>query len=210
MFLIPIQAQHIDSIFMHLPEKSSPLLSKQMKFEVLEYFKAGQKDSVRNKLFGNSVIISRDTLNQSIVFRTSSVNDLQIKLFNTIENKYFIGLIETIYSPIISSELSFYDSDWNLLELDFQQPKISECFDTELLKFSSVDSVWLRKVDEQSYLGMKFQNESHYLEVTNHSLEVMNKEDKELVQTLLKKGDKALGNMIFKIARTNNKIEIRK
>lgn len=213
LWMLPIKAvkaQKIDSVFMNLPERVSPLLNRQMKFEMLEYFKAEHADSVKNKLYGNSVITSRDTLNQTLSLSTSSASNMQIKLFVEPEKSYTIGIIETIYHPIESSALSFYDAQWNKLNIDFQEPLLSDWISKDLLNNRSVDLNWLKKIDEPSYLAMRFEDVSPTLEVTNNSLDVLTKEDKDLVQSLLKESSNGQLKHFFNIHTNHIKVTIKR
>ena len=207
LFISTAKAQVIDSVFMNMPEKICPLLNQSIKFEMLEYFKAGQSDSVRNRLNGYSSIVLRDSMTKTIDFRASNSSDYQLKMFYVSENSYLVGLIRTVNSPILSSNIYFYDENWSPIEVSFVMPKISDWIDLDLLKKSNVDSLWLKKVDESEYFGMKFKRDN-ILEVTNNSLEILNKEDRKLVRSLLTEGNDSAINMNYQVKVSHDKIMI--
>ena len=64
-----LQASTVDSVFLKLPTKVLPLLDGKARHEMLEYIKAGQTDSVKNKLGGFARILYRDTTQQHIVLK---------------------------------------------------------------------------------------------------------------------------------------------
>jgi len=47
-----ISAQNIGTVFLNMPENFMPTLTKQQRFELLEYSKVNRNDSVKNR-FGN-------------------------------------------------------------------------------------------------------------------------------------------------------------
>ena len=68
-FTILLNASNIDSVFLKLPSNLNPLLDAKNRFEMLEYFKAGQTDSVKNKPGCFAYILYRATHQKHINFR---------------------------------------------------------------------------------------------------------------------------------------------
>ena len=118
--------QNVEKLFLEIPENLIPLLSKQNRFEMMEYYKANQQDSVKNK-FGNYTKLELyDSINQHIVVSTTKNSQLEIKILNSSDSVKTIALINTILSPIQHSRISFYNSMWQKLSIDFLMPKATE------------------------------------------------------------------------------------
>jgi hypothetical protein len=200
-------AQIIDSVFMHVPEKICPLLNQSIKFEMLAYFKADQTDSVRNRLIGYSSIILRDTMTKNIDFQATKSSKYSIKLFGNSDSTFVIGVIKTIQKPIVSSNIAFYNENWTPMEVFFVKPKLSDWFDVGLIKNNNIDSLWLKKVVESEYLEMNFRKD-HTLELKCNSLEILNKEDKKLIQSLINKGSDYALETNYEIKVSSDKIMI--
>ncbi len=105
----------IESIYQNMPHQVNSLLSPQQRFELIEYYKAGQGDSIKN-MFGNwAQLLELDVENKHIkVMHTDGVL-LEMMLFeNKQDSTLSIGVIETICSPICNSTIKFYDDKWKL------------------------------------------------------------------------------------------------
>lgn len=179
-----LNAASIDSVFVNLPANISPLLSKQHRIEMLEYAKAQQTDSVKNRLGGFSTVGLRDTVNQLITINTTSTTSLQLKLFKTTQTNYLIGLIKTVSSPVKSSIIEFFDENWNSVSVKFDKPKAAEWYKVLIEKNNAVDTVWLNKLLQNSFISYRFSEEDNIIEAINHSPDFLSIEDRRLLATL--------------------------
>ena len=118
-----VQASNVDSVFLKLPSKILPLVDEKARFEMLEYFKARQTDSVKNKLGGFAHMLHRDTTQQHIIIKPAANSTLEIRLFKTTDSTYITGIIRTVGIDVLRSMLEFYNADGSRLNL--QLPGIS-------------------------------------------------------------------------------------
>lgn len=113
--LFTLSAQYIDEIYVNMPQSMNPYLDKQDRFELVEYAKVGQLDTVVNLLGGKSTLVTYDPEQQLIVISHTANSLSAYKKISQNDSTYIIGLIETVKAPIASSTVLFYDAQWNLL-----------------------------------------------------------------------------------------------
>ncbi len=134
---LPLEAQYatVDAIYQNMPSEHSLLLNSQQRLELLEYYKAGQCDSVKN-VFGNwAYVDTLDVDNGYLKISPTAGTMFEMKLFCTAADSLLrIGIIETVCAPVCSSVVTFYDESWSPVECicphfvfdDFVQIPITE------------------------------------------------------------------------------------
>lgn len=95
--------------FTSAPESVFPLLEKNTRLDMVDYFNSGMSTSSQNKLAGQSRIISIG--DNDLQFTMSSSSQYQIAIL-PMGDKQIIALIETISTPAPDSNISFYTADW--------------------------------------------------------------------------------------------------
>lgn len=113
--LLTLSAQNIDQIYVNMPQALNPYLDKQDRFELVEYAKVGQLDTVANLLFGKSTLVIYDPEQQLLVMSHTANSLSAYKKISQNDSTYIIGVIETVKAPIASSTVTFYDAQWNRL-----------------------------------------------------------------------------------------------
>ena len=175
----PAFGQNVEKLFLEIPENLIPLLSKQNRFEMMEYYKANQQDSVKNK-FGNYTKLELyDSINQHIVVSTTKNSQLEIKILNRSDSVKTIALINTILAPIQHSRISFYNSMWQKLSIDFLMPKATEWLKKDIFDKEDIDKIWISKLMDNSFVALNFEGEN--IIAKNYALETMSVEEKKQI-----------------------------
>jgi len=183
----PAFGQSVEKLFLELPENLIPLLSKQNRFEMIEYYKAIQQDSVKNK-FGNYAKLELyDSINQHIVVKTTKNSQLEIKILNRSDSIKKLALINTILSPIQHSRISFYNSKWQKISIDFLMPKALEWLKKDIFEKEELDKIWISKLMDNSFVALKFDGDN--IIATNYSIETMSVEEKKQVLPFMENKD---------------------
>jgi len=181
----PAIGQSVEKLFLELPENLIPLLSKQNRFEMIEYYKANQQDSVKNK-FGNYAKLELyDSINQHIVVSATKNSLLEIKILNSQDSVKSIAIINTILTPIQHSRISFYNSQWQKLSLDFLIPKADEWLKKDIFDNKEIDKIWISKLMDNSFVALNFEGEN--IIAKNYSIETMSVEEKKIVLPFIEK-----------------------
>lgn len=110
--LSTLSAQNIDKIYVDMPQTLNPYLDKQDRFELMEYAKIGQRDTMDNLLGGESFLHIYDPGQQLIVISHTANSLSAYKKISQNDSTYIIGHIETVKAPIASSTVQFYDAAW--------------------------------------------------------------------------------------------------
>lgn len=203
LFFLTVSAfgQSVEKLFLELPDNLMPLLSKQNRFEMIEYYKAKQQDSIKNK-FGNYTKLELyDSINQHIVISTTKNSQLEIKILNTQDTAKTIAIINTILSPIQHSRISFYNAMWQKLSMDFLMPKAVEWLKKDTLDKEDIDKIWIYKLMDISFVALNFEGDN--IIAKNNSIESMSVEEKNQVLPYIVNKD-----LIFELK--NNKWIIKK
>ena len=66
-------AQTVEKWYVNMPDGLNPTLSKQNRLELLEYYKAGQGDSVTNRYGNQARLLAYDSISQSIVVKNTII-----------------------------------------------------------------------------------------------------------------------------------------
>ena len=128
-----VSGQKFDNILLNIPEQYIPLLSKQNRFELIEYYKANQKDSVKNKFGKFATLELYDSTNQHIILKPSKISRVEIKKLNTTDLSPIFAIINTILLPVPHSSINFYNMQWQKIIVDFTLPKATDWLKKELV-----------------------------------------------------------------------------
>jgi Protein of unknown function (DUF3256). len=180
-------SQNIESCYKEMPDGLCPLLNKKSRVELLEYHKAGQGDTIQNVFGGNAVLQVFDTLNNRLVVKTTESSTMEIKVFKQAKRPAFIGLINTVCSPICQSSIQFYDTLWRKIPLEFKFPKAIDWLDKDKLdNASDIDKTWAVNVLETNFISLQFDSVNSSVVATNNSAEFLSENDRKIIQPLLK------------------------
>lgn len=185
LFTQSIVAQTVEKWFVNMPDGLNPTLSKQNRLELLEYFKAGQGDSVTNRYGNQARLVSFDSINQCIVVKNTSSATFEIKMFNLEDSSTVIGLISTVCAPVCQSYIQFYDTAWNSIPIRFTIPKAIEWQDKDSLENKNIDKQWVENMLENSFITLTFDAAKNSIIAQNNSMEFMSEIDRKLIQPFM-------------------------
>jgi len=178
-------AQDVGNFYVNMPDKLNPTLSKQNRHELLEYYKAGQTDSITNR-YGNHVSLnSVDTLNQILLVKNTPVSSFEMKVFNLNNDSLAIGIIRTICGTVCQSSVEFYDTAWNKIPLIFTMPKAIDWVNKDSLAVKNVDKQWVENVLENNFISLSFATNARQIVAKNNSAEFMSAADRKIISPLL-------------------------
>lgn len=177
-----VSAQRINDLFLKIPDRAAPLFDRNIRMEMLEYFKAGQTDSLKNKLGGSSFVQMLDSINELIKIRIGNNAEMQLKLFKEKNTVPFIGVIETVFEPRKSSSICFYDTLWNRLPLKFNLPQGTSWLDKSKLENAELDRSWVEHSLANSFTSLGFDANRDLIVVENNNLQYLSEEDRKVVQ----------------------------
>lgn len=180
-----VYSQKIADFFMAMPDQLLPSLSKQHRFELLEYSKLNRKDSLKNRFDSYVSGLYVDSVGQHIVMNTTKNHCFEMKLFITGQNDTLIGVISTIQKPFPLSVIRFYSTDWKITTAGFLPPASSAWLKPSSSDDVNVDPEWVKKLLESSYLTFTFSKTADAIEVANHLTDFVNIEEKKQIDSLL-------------------------
>lgn len=182
--------QKVSDLFLSMPDHLLPSLSKQHRFELIEYSKLNRKDSIKNRFENYVSNLYLDSINQQITFNTTKNNSIEIKVYLLDNNDTLVGVINTILKPFPLSTIQFFTYNWKPSAVIFDPPKSSAWLIQKNVEETNIDTNWLNKQLDNSYLTYTFLKTKPSIEVTNHLLDFINIEDKKLIGSLIE--DKVL------------------
>lgn len=178
-------AQNIEKCYVNMPSTLNSTLSKQNRLELLEYYKAGQSDSVVN-LFGNQVrLLSLDTLTQYLKVKNTSCSTFEMKVFRIDETTRIIGVIRTVCGSVCQSVVEFYDMKWCPTPIPFDMPKAIDWLKKEATYAEALDQKWVENVLENSFITLTFDLKNPVIIAKNNSLEFLSDTDRKSISPLL-------------------------
>lgn len=197
-------AQKIDRLFVNMPDEIIPTLTKNMRLELIEYFKVNKVDTIKDLFQNDAYMLRYDSVNQSVDLKITPNATLSVKLFATKAKldtiSYVVGVIQTVCGPVCSSQINFYDKNWNKIKLNFVQPSASDWLTD---KSAEKEGIKIANVFKTSFVEFDFGSGMNELILLNHSDELLTVEDKLFVKPYLKSDNK-----IYHIKATLNEINI--
>ena len=180
-----VVSQSIEELYVKMPDILNPTLSSQNRLELLEYHKAHQSDSTLNR-FGNQVyLIVMDTLNEHIVVKNTATSTFDMKLNYSADSVPYIGIIRTVCAPVCHSTVEFYDTAWNVLALQFSMPKAIEWLDGKSTNPDIIDSGWLKKTLDISFVSLSFGCDNNIITAKNNSLDFLSAENRKIIRPII-------------------------
>lgn len=176
-----LNAANVDSVFLKLPAKLLPLLDGGARYEMLEYFKAGQTDSVKNKLGGFARIIYRDTTSQHIVLNASQNSIIDIRLFKTTDSTYITGVIHTVGEGVVRSNIEFFHSDGSSLYIEMPVLTAEDWYRSWITDVNVQVDGFKAKLLSYNFLKMGFSKTDSLIEVQNYSVKLLNDEHQKMI-----------------------------
>ena len=178
-------AQGFERLYVNMPDELNPVLSKQNRLELLEYFKAHQVDSIKNRFKNKVILVKFDSIQQHLIVRNTNSSTFEMKVIQRPNNLPIIGIIRTVCGPVCQSRIEFYDTAWHELALQFKMPKTIDWINTSALTQGDIDTIWLKHLLEDSYISLSFDGTTQDLIANCNSLELLAEEDKKLLAPLI-------------------------
>lgn len=110
--------------FASAPQSVFPLLDKNARLDMIDYFASGSDTPSRNKLDGSSRISELN--DYSVKIKMTDASDYQLAILPAGSDS-LIAVISTVATPAHDSHISFYDRTWKKLpDTYFTAPAISD------------------------------------------------------------------------------------
>jgi hypothetical protein len=198
-FSIILQATNVDSVFLKLPSKILPLINAKARFEMLEYFKAGQTDSVKNSLGGFARILYRDTTQQHIILKPALNSILDIRLFKTSDSTYITGIISTVGEEIFRSVLEFYNADGSRMNLQLPEISSEEWYRNWASNTALQTDDFKANLLNDNFLRMNFSKTGNLIEVQNYTVKLLHREHQNMISELTGNKQTEENKILFRI-----------
>jgi hypothetical protein len=174
-------ALDIEKRFINMPDTLFPVLAKQQRLELLEYHKAGQDDSVKNRFGKQSRMLFFDAAAHYLKIQTSQSSTFEMIVYAPDTAKSPVtGIIRTVCAPVCHSLATFYDSAWNVLPLRFEMPKASDWLDEKALNETG-GGLQIENFTRINFISLSFEPYKQEFIVQNNNLDFLTGEEKEKI-----------------------------
>ncbi len=180
-----LTAQTVESLYISMPDGLNPVLTKQNRLELLEYYKAKQGDTITNRFGGQTRLLFFDSIQSCLIIQNTQNSRFEMKVFKIDSITPAIGIIRTVCSPICQSVVEFYDTAWNNIPITFTLPKATEWMNTENSQSANLDRKWVEKQLETSFVALSFSRNYLGIIATNNTLEFLSDDDRKQISPLL-------------------------
>lgn len=115
------QARTAADFFIEAPQHAIPLLDRNTRLDMVDYFNGGFQNNVKNAFGGPAKIISMaDNLMEVQLSRDSSIKLALIKE----RRDTVLVVIETVLTPVADSDITIYSKDWGLFKDQPAMPSV--------------------------------------------------------------------------------------
>lgn len=98
-------------VFAAIPDSLLPMVTTNNRLDCIDFIENDMQARVKNKS-GDFVELKKLT-GDYLLFETSKVSVVEMKLFATSDSTAVICVVETVKGPASDSDISFYDQSWN-------------------------------------------------------------------------------------------------
>lgn len=183
---LTVNALSVEKLFVEIPNKLIPTLNRQIRFEMVEYFKANGTDSIDNIFRNKSYMLRLDTTLQHIVVKTTHQSFFEMKVLTEPETENtVIAVINTVCAPICHSNIRFFTPDWQPLDITFVAPQILNWLQRDKLADSAYTGPQIEAMLGMEFVKLSFSNDNHSLEAHLTSTQLLNNEQKKIIEPLL-------------------------
>ena len=174
-FFAKAEYGNIESIYINMPQEQNPFLSPQQRFEMIEYYKAGQTDSIRNVFGAWTYIDELDLKKDQIKVSHAEGTSFEMKLFITEKDKSLkIGIIESVHAPICSSVVKFYNEKWESVASFDVELKPTDFLDVDQIKKDKLITVKeLCELLPPIFLKAEFHKQRNAIIFTNETIRTL-------------------------------------
>ncbi len=121
------RAQEMRTLFLNAPDDVFPLLTRNMRADLVDYIDAGMVAKVTNLLSGESRL---DTLTSDFLYLSSTASSsVQMKLL-PVDGGALLCVVNSVKAEAEDSRVAFYSTDWERLDAAsyFTVPAIKDFF----------------------------------------------------------------------------------
>ena len=180
-----LHAQRIEQVFVQMPDVLNPVISRQQRVELLEFFKAEMGDSIRNRFGTQTRLLKLDAENNHIVLQNTDISTIEIKLIPH-RNDTIIGFIRTVCSQICQSSISFFNLRWQpRVDISFTFPQAVDWIIPEQLAESNLNSRQVQNILQTGFISLAFDGATNQIIATNNSLQFLDQTNQELIAPLM-------------------------
>ena len=177
-------AQNMFSVFSEMPKDLIILVDSIQRQDLMNLYKNGSPAKVEDKLYE---IVTLSSFNDDYLELHSGNSSMQIALLTLINDSKVICLIQTVCAPICDSKLSFYTSEWKVLNTDdFIQPVETSWFLKDDVDKNNQEFIHAIKSLDMNLMQYSFNSETLSLSQTYTTPLYLSKEDNEKVEPFLK------------------------
>lgn len=122
-----VSAQEMRSVFLDAPDDIFPMLTKNLRADLVDYIEARMTAKVTNRLDGTTVLEELGANYLKLASTASST--MQLKLL-PVQGDTVICVVKTVKAEAADSRICFYDKSWKLLDGSkmFEYPSIRSFF----------------------------------------------------------------------------------
>ena len=110
----------IKDVLTSMPTEVAPYLNDKQKSELGKFLNSTDTVTVNNIVGGTTVVDS--VSNTFVRIRLSKSSDIQIKLLPLNDTTRIVCVVKTVTKPVPDSSISFYSTEWNKLNDNFNLP----------------------------------------------------------------------------------------
>ncbi|MDR2774282.1 MAG: DUF3256 family protein [Tannerella sp.] len=108
-----IIAQHIEKLFIAMPEGIIVQLEEAWRKDLADLYKSGKTATLENTMQGKSTLLK--LTDNYLLLQSTGRSTVEMKLLPLVNNTHIICMITTAYAPVADSRVVFYTTDWNIL-----------------------------------------------------------------------------------------------
>lgn len=130
VFSFRVNALTAEQAFVFAPESVFPLLNKNTRLDMIDYFNSGSATPSKNKLSGNSRVTSIKF--NDLQFEMNASSSYHIVILHLNKGEEIVALIETVKTPATDSKISFYTTEWKKIDGKyFSEPELEDWLTSE-------------------------------------------------------------------------------
>ena len=111
--VILAKAQKMEEAFVKMPDNIIIQLEEAWRKDLVDLFKSGKSATLENTMQGQSTL--QKLTDDYLLLQSTENSIVEMKLLPLINNTNIICLIETVFSPVADSRISFYSTEWQLI-----------------------------------------------------------------------------------------------
>ena len=106
---LSVKARTVEEAFTSMPNHLVPMLTSNMRLDMVDYYRAGSSRPTRNVLYDSSRVVYADDSRMEVAL--SPLSRMELALV-PVKKDTLLAVIETVSTPAEDSFVNFYTSDW--------------------------------------------------------------------------------------------------